>query len=86
MNTNTVLRKFLHNEPFRAVRIEMVNNEVIRIPHQDFASVPPPSTDRYNPFFIIYDVRGNPRHINPMLVTAISHDFDESPRKTGRRR
>ncbi|MSU49923.1 MAG: hypothetical protein EXS37_12700 [Opitutus sp.] len=86
MNTNAVLRELLHKEPFRPVRIELVNNEVIRIPHPDFASVPPSSTDRYSPFFLVYDLKGNPRHINPMLVSSIGQDFDESPRKMGRRR
>ncbi len=86
MIPNAVLRELLQKEPFRPIRVELVNHEVIRIPHQNFVSVPPSSTDRYGPFFLIYDEKGNPRHNNPMLVSSIGQDLDESPRKAGRRR
>ena len=86
MNANAVLRDFLNKEPFRPIRVELVNDEVIRIPHPDFASVPPSSTDRYSPFFVIYDDKGNPRHVNPMLVSSIGQDFGDPSRKSGRRR
>ena len=76
----------LHQNPFRPIRIELVNREVIRVPRPDFASIPPSSTDRFSPVSIVYTEKGNPRLINPLIVSSIEQEQADGSRKPRRRR
>ena len=72
MNTNAKLRDFADAEPFVPFEVELANGRKFRVDHPDFISVPAARFDRYNPYFIFYDKRGNPHSLNPILVGRIS--------------
>ena len=71
MNTNTTVRDFLTKRPFKPFRIEMVDGHKFHIPHPEFVALPPATTDRLNPYFLVWRKDGSGAHVNPTLVARI---------------
>jgi hypothetical protein len=74
MNTNSTLRSLLAKKPYVPVRIEMVDGQVFHVPHPEFIALPPATTDRLNPYFLVWRKDGSGAHVNPTLVARIVPD------------